>query len=62
MAAVEAVDRPERPDQRVLHQVLGLDGVTGDRPGDAQHHLDLGHHVVREPLLPASVEGRFSMP
>ena len=31
--------------------------VTGDRPGDAPHHLDLGHHVVREPLLPGERRG-----
>ncbi len=48
MPSVEPVDRLVRADQRVLDEVLGVGVVARERPGDAQHHLDLGQHELLE--------------
>lgn len=50
---VEAVDRPVGANEGFLDQVLGVDGVPGDRRGDAQEHRDLGEHVGGEGVVGA---------
>ena len=51
MTSVEAVHRPERPRQGVLHQVLRVGAVAGEGLGHPEQHLDLGNDLDREPLL-----------
>jgi hypothetical protein len=49
--AVEPLDRPVGPQQRVLDQVLGVCAVAGERHRDAQQDVELGQHVALERLV-----------
>jgi hypothetical protein len=51
MGSVEATDRPEGAQQRVLHQVFGVRRVTGARQRHPQQHVELGQDVARKGLV-----------
>lgn len=48
VAAVEGVDRAERPQQGVLDEVLGVGRSRHECPGDPQQKVDLGDDVASE--------------
>ena len=50
LGAAEAVHRAERPDKRVLYQVLGVRGLASQGQCDAVEDGDLRDDVVVEPL------------
>lgn len=57
MSSVEAVHRPEGPQQGVLDQVLGVDGTAGDRERNPQQDVHLGKDVLREGVPTPVVRG-----
>ena len=58
---IEAIHGAERAQQRVLDEILGIDGPSGERERHSEQDIDLGNDVASECLPAPVVCAQFSL-